>query len=402
MPSPLANPKSPRTANAATVQDESLLPARAQKGRGAVSNANGRFEKFSHHAWDDGWLVQPENNNAQNANNARNPDNDGGGDDYGFDAPRLKTTLGIDGARSVITRNQSPDVPFDRSINPYRGCEHGCIYCFARPTHAYLGLSPGLDFETKLFWKPDAPALLRKQLAAKAYMPAPIVIGTATDPYQPVERDKKLTRKLIEVLADCQHPFSIITKSALVCRDIDLIAPMARQNRASVAVSVTSLDHRLSNLLEPRASAPHRRLDAIRKLADAGIPVTALCAPIIPGLNDSEIENLVAACKQAGAQSVGHIVLRLPLEIADLFDEWLQNHYPDRRDKVMSLVRQMRDGKIYDASFGNRMRGTGPIADLIAKRFDLTRRKHNLTGRTINLDSSGFIRPGVDGQLSLF
>ena len=377
--------------------DPSLLPARAQKGRGAVSNANGRFEKFSHHAWDDGWLVQSDDA----ASNRTGNDSDNN-DDNIYAAPRLKTTLGIDGARSVITRNQSPDVPFDRSINPYRGCEHGCIYCFARPTHAYLGLSPGLDFETKLFWKPEAPALLRKQLAAKTYIPAPIVIGTATDPYQPVEREKHLTRQLLQVLADCRHPFSIITKSALVCRDMDLIAPMARQNRASVAVSVTSLDNRLSNLLEPRASAPHRRLDAIRKLSDAGIPVTVLCAPIIPGLNDSEIENLVAACKQAGAQSVSHIVLRLPLEIADLFEEWLQNHYPDRRDKVMSLVRQMRDGKVYDASFGSRMRGSGPIADLIAKRFDLARRKHAMTGRSLDLDCSGFIRPSRDGQLSLF
>lgn len=372
--------------------DPALLPARAQKGRGAISNINGRYEKHSHHAWDDGWLME-------NINHDTGTDADSNDD---FPPARVKTTLGVDGARSVITRNQSPDVPFDRSINPYRGCEHGCIYCFARPTHAYLGLSPGLDFETKLFWKPDAPALLRKQLAAKSYMPAPIVIGTSTDPYQPVEREKQLTRNILQVLGDCHHPFSIITKSALVCRDIDLIAPMAKQNRASVAVSVTSLDNRLSNLLEPRASAPHRRLDAVAKLSDAGIPVTVLCAPIIPGLNDSEIENLVAACHKAGAQSVSHIVLRLPLEIADLFDEWLQNHYPDRRDKVISLIRQMRDGKLYDANFGSRMRGNGPIADLIAQRFNLARRKHNMQGRSLNLDCSGFIRPGANGQLSLF
>ena len=274
--------------------DPDLLPARRQKGRGAVSNIDGRFERHIHQAVDDGWMTSLMEDQ---------------------DAPRIRTTLGIDGARSVITRNQSPDVPFDRSINPYRGCEHGCIYCFARPTHAYLGLSPGLDFETKLFWKPDAPTLLRKQLAVKSYMPAPIVIGTSTDPYQPVDREKQLTRSIIRVLGDCQHPFSIITKGALVTRDIDLIAPMAAKNRASVAISVTSLDHRLSNLLEPRASAPHRRLDAIRKLADAGIPVTVLCAPIIPGLNDMEIENLVAAVHDAGATSVSHIVIRLPLEI---------------------------------------------------------------------------------------
>lgn len=360
--------------------DLNILPARGQKGRGAVSNIDGRFERHIHQAVDDGWLGQ-----------------------LMEDAPpRIKTTLGIDGARSVITRNQSPDVPFDRSINPYRGCEHGCIYCFARPTHAYLGLSPGLDFETRLFWKPEAASLLRKQLSSKAYNPAPIVIGTSTDPYQPVDRDKKLTRDIIKVLTDCQHPFSIITKSALVTRDIDLIAPMAARNRASVAVSVTSLDHRLSNLLEPRASAPHRRLDAIRKLSDAGIPVTVLAAPIIPGLNDMEIENIVAACADAGACAISHIVLRLPLEIADLFEEWLEAHYPERKDKVMSLIRQMRGGERYKSEFGNRMRGTGPIAELIAHRFKLARKKYNLTGRSMDLDCSGFKRPSADGQMSLF
>ncbi|WP_336232595.1 PA0069 family radical SAM protein [Thalassospira sp. CH_XMU1458] len=361
--------------------DLNILPARGQKGRGAMSNIDGRFERHIHQAVDDGWLGTLMEDQ---------------------DAPRTKTTLGIDGARSVITRNQSPDVPFDRSINPYRGCEHGCVYCFARPTHAYLGLSPGLDFETRLFWKPEAAELLRKQLSSKAYQPAPIVIGTSTDPYQPVDRDKRLTRSIIEVLADCQHPFSLITKSALVTRDIDLIAPMAARNRASVAVSVTSLDHRLSNLLEPRASAPHRRLEAIRKLSDAGIPVTVLCAPVIPGLNDTEIEKIVAACKDAGAQSIGHIVLRLPLEIADLFEEWLEAHYPDRKAKVMSLIRQMRDGQTYQSEFGTRMRGTGPIADLITKRFEAARKKHGLTNRSLNLDCGGFKRPSANGQMSLF
>ena len=363
-----------------TPHDQSILPARSQKGRGAVSNIDGRFERHIHQEVDDGWLGQ-----------------------LMEDAPpRTKTTLGIDGARSVITRNQSPDVPFDRSINPYRGCEHGCVYCFARPSHAYLGLSPGLDFETKLFWKPDAPTLLRKQLSARSYSPAPIVIGTNTDPYQPVDRDKQLTRSIIKVLSDCQHPFSLITKNGLVTRDIDLIAPMATNNRASVAVSVTSLDHRLSNLLEPRASAPHRRLDAIRKLSDTGIPVTVLCAPIIPGLNDTEIENIVAACADAGAQSVGHIVLRLPLEIASLFEEWLEAHYPDRKAKVISLIKQMRGGDIYQSEFGTRMRGTGPIADLIATRFKAARKKHGLDGRSLNLDCTGFKRPSADGQMSLF
>lgn len=361
--------------------DPSLLPARKQKGRGAVSNADGRYERFSHHAWDDGWL------------NDADPDFDG--------APRIRTTLSVDGARSVITKNQSPDVPFDRSINPYRGCEHGCVYCFARPTHAWLGLSPGLDFETRLFWKPDAANLLRKQLANPRYQPGPVVIGTNTDPYQPIERDHLLTRQIVEVLADCKHPFSIITKNALVCREIDLIAPMAQANRASIAVSVTSLDHRLSNLLEPRASAPHKRLEAIRKLSDAGIPVTVLCAPMIPGLNDSEIENIVAACREAGAQSIGHIVLRLPLEIAHLFEEWLDAHYPNKKEKVLSLIRQMRGGKIYDAKFGDRMRGTGPVADMIARRFDLARRKYNLTGRSLDLDCTGFDRPSSDGQMRL-
>lgn len=360
--------------------DPDLLPARKQKGRGAVSNVDGRFERHIHQAVDDGWINQLLDD----------------------EPPRVKTTLGIDGARSVITRNQSPDVPFDRSINPYRGCEHGCVYCFARPTHAYLGLSPGLDFETRLFWKPDAARLLRKQLSSKSYTPAPIVIGTSTDPYQSVDRDKQLTRSIIKVLSDCQHPFSLITKSALVTRDIDLIAPMAAQNRASAAVSVTSLDHRLSNLLEPRASAPHRRLDAIRKLSDAGIPVTVLCAPIIPGLNDMEIEKIVAACKDAGARSISHIVLRLPLEIADLFEEWLEAHYPNRKAKIMSLIRQMRDGATYQSQFGTRLRGTGPIADLIATRFKAARKKHNLIPRSLDLDCSGFKRPSANGQMSLF
>ncbi|WP_289078216.1 PA0069 family radical SAM protein [uncultured Thalassospira sp.] len=360
---------------------DDFLPPRMQKGRGAISNIDGRFERHIHQAVDDGWISQLLDDQQP---------------------PRIATTLGIDGARSVITKNQSPDVPFDRSINPYRGCEHGCVYCFARPTHAYLGLSPGLDFETRLFWKPDAPTLLRKQLASRTYAPAPIVIGTSTDPYQPVDRDKKLTRDIIRVLADCQHPFSLITKSALVTRDIDLIAPMANLNRASVAVSVTSLDHRLSNLLEPRASAPHRRLEAIRKLSDAGIPVTVLAAPIIPGLNDMEIEKIAAACADAGASSISHIVLRLPLEIADLFEEWLSAHYPNRKDKVMSLIRQMRGGERYQSEFGNRMRGTGPVADLIAHRFALARKKYGLTGRSLDLDCSGFKRPSADGQMSLF
>ncbi|MCC9622621.1 PA0069 family radical SAM protein [Thalassospira sp. MA62] len=361
--------------------DPNILPASRQKGRGAVSNIDGRFERHVHQAVDDGWISSLMEN---------------------ADAPNVKTTLGIDGARSVITRNQSPDVPFDRSINPYRGCEHGCVYCFARPTHAYLGLSPGLDFETRLFWKPNAADLLRKQLSSRSYSPAPIVIGTSTDPYQPVDRDKQLTRAIIKVLADCQHPFSLITKSALVTRDMDLIAPMAQANRASVAVSVTSLDHRLSNLLEPRASAPHRRLDAIRKLSDAGIPVTVLCAPIIPGLNDMEIENLVAACADAGAREIGHIVLRLPLEIGDLFEEWLDAHYPNRKAKIMSLIAQMRDGARYQSEFGTRMRGTGPIAELIARRFAAARKKHDLNNRSLNLDCTGFKRPSADGQMSLF
>lgn len=363
-------------------RDPSILPYQALKGRGAISNNTGRFEQHSYIGYDDGWL----------GTDAEATDN----------RPLVKTTLSVDSAKSIITRNQSPDVPFDRSINPYRGCEHGCVYCFARPTHAYLGLSPGLDFETRLFWKPEAPEKLRKQLSSKSYVPGPVVIGSNTDPYQPIERDKQLTRSIISVLKDCKHPFSIITKNALVCRDIDLIMPMAHQNMASVAISVTSLDNRLSNLLEPRASAPHKRLEIIRNLSECGIPVTVLCAPVIPGLNDSEIEQIVKCSKEAGAVSIAHIVLRLPLEIADLFSEWLEAHYPNKKGKILSLISQMRNGKMYQAEFGTRMQGSGPVAEIITKRFHLARKKYGLNQRTSTMDCSQFIRPSADGQLSLF
>lgn len=360
-----------------------VLPDKPLKGRGAVSNRSGRYEPEERAYVDDGWLLSEE----------RLEEN----------APS-RTELGVDTARKVITRNDSPDVPFDRSINPYRGCEHGCVYCFARPTHAYLGLSPGLDFETKLFWKPEAADLLRAELSKKSYKCAPIAFGTNTDPYQPIERDRKATRSLLEVLAETKHPFSIVTKNALVLRDLDLIAPAARERRAKVILSVTTLDRHLANKMEPRASTPTKRLHAIRELAAAGVPTGVLVAPIIPAINDHEMEEITARCVELGARSAGYVMLRLPLEIKDLMREWLEAHYPDRADRVFSLIRQTRNGGLYQAEFGKRMRGTGPYADMIAKRFSLIRKRHDLDGRSLDgLDCNAFIPPRkASAQMDLF
>ena len=282
-------------------------------------------------------------------------------------APRSRP----DATRKIISYNDSPDIPFDRSINPYRGCEHGCIYCYARPSHAYLGFSPGLDFETRLVFKPDAASLLRAELARPGYACAPIALGSNTDPYQPVERDLGITRAVLEVLAECGHPVMIVTKSARVERDIDLLGPMAEAGRCSVAVSVTTLDRSLARRMEPRASAPHRRLETVRRLIAAGIPTGVMAAPMIPFLNDGELENILEHAREAGALGASYTMLRLPLEIADLFREWLAEHYPDRAARVMERVRDTRDGKDYDSTFGQRMRGTGPVAELVAKRFRL-------------------------------
>ena len=355
------------------------LPDRARKGRGAVSNNVGRFEANARIAVDDGWLIEDET------------------------PERVSTTLTTEAARKVITRNKSPDVPFDRSINPYRGCEHGCIYCFARPTHAYYGLSPGLDFETKLFYKPDAAERLRAELSHPKYTADVMALGTNTDPYQPVEREQRLTRHILEVLAEFNHPFGIVTKSDLVLRDADIIAPMAAKGMAVVTLSVTTLDRELARKLEPRAPTPSKRITAISSLAALGIPTGVLAAPMIPALNDMELEKILETASRAGASGAGYVMLRLPLEISDLFKEWLENHYPDRANHVLSLVRQTRRGAMYDSRWGQRAVGSGPYADLLNQRFKLALKKYGLDKRSLNLDSSQFQSPPRAGdQLDLF
>ena len=333
---------------------QSVVHEDRRRGRGAVSNATGRYERHSREVVDDGW------------------------ESLG-DLPPLPLEITRETPRSIITRNQSPDLPFDRSINPYRGCEHGCIYCFARPTHAYLGHSPGLDFETKLTVKPGATALLRKALGKPGYVPEPVAIGASTDAYQPIERDHRTTREIVEVLLAYRHPFSIVTKSALVTRDLDLLREAAALGLVRVALSVTSLDHRLSRRMEPRASAPHARFRAMETLATAGVPVMAMTAPMIPALNDHEMEALLERARDAGATSAGYVALRLPREIAGLFREWLEEHYPDRAKRVLGHVRSMHAGKNYDAEWGRRMTGTGPYAQLLAARFAKAVKRLGLT-----------------------
>ncbi len=307
--------------------------------------------------------------------------------------PPLRTTLTRDATRSILARNASPDVPFDRSINPYRGCEHGCIYCFARPTHAYLGLSPGLDFETRILFKPDAARLLAAELASPKYKPDVVAMGTNTDPYQPVERELKITRQILHVLSEFNNPVGIVTKGQLVTRDIDILGDMARRNLAEVFLSVTTLDKALARAMEPRASAPHRRLEAIRALAAAGIPTGVMTAPMIPGLNDHEMEAILEAARDAGATRAGFTVLRLPLEIKDLFQEWLRQHRPDRAERVLSLIRQMRGGALYQSGFGQRMRGEGPIAELLGKRFAAAVKRLDLNKVRYRLDTLRFSVP---------
>jgi DNA repair photolyase len=357
---------------------DTITPQQARKGRGATSNDSGRFEARKRFHFDDGW----------------------GGD--GEEPAPLRTTIGVDRARKTIAYNKSPDVPFDRSINPYRGCEHGCIYCFARPTHAYYGLSPGLDFETRLFQKPDAPERLAEELRRPSYRPAFIALGANTDPYQPIERDLKLTRRILETLAAFRHPFAIVTKSPLVTRDLDIIAPMAAAGLAMVSVSVTTLNKTLARQLEPRAPTAAKRLAAVQALSNAGVPTCVLAAPMIPALNDMELESILAVAKDAGAQYADYTLLRLPLEIRDLFIEWLDAHYPDRTRHVMTLVRDTRNGADYDSSWGQRRTGTGVYADLLSKRFRLARRKLSLDTRPLELDLSQFQPPPAKGdQLTL-
>jgi DNA repair photolyase len=350
---------------------------KAPKGRGAGNNPPPRFDAFGRQRLDDGWWQEEEA------------------------SPR--TTLMIDSARSIITRNESPDVPFSQSINPYRGCEHGCAYCFARPTHAYLGLSPGLDFETKIAWKPGAPQRLREELARTGYICNPIALGINTDAYQPLERKLGLTRALLEVLAECGHPVSIVTKSALVLRDRDLLGDMARKGLVDIMVSVTTLDGELSRLMEPRAATPQRRLATISALREAGIPVGVLMAPVIPAVNDHEIERLLEAIAAAGASRAAYVLLRLPHEVASLFRDWLARHLPDRAAHVMSLQQQMRGGRDNDSGFGTRMRGTGPLAELLAQRFRLACQRFGLNREEHELNCSWFRPPLVPGaQLALW
>lgn len=352
-------------------------PSAPIKGRGAASNRDSRYSARHKEAIDDGW--EPEE---------RSP---------------LKTTITTDTARRIISRNDSPDIPFEQSVNPYRGCEHGCIYCYARPTHAYLGLSPGLDFESRLLAKPDAAALLRRELGRRNYTPAPIALGANTDPYQPAEREWRITRQVLEVLHECRHPVSITTKSALVERDMDLLAEMARQRLAQVQISVTTLDRCLARVLEPRAAAPQRRLQTVSRLSEAGIPVTVLMAPIIPALTDEEVETLLARAAEAGATHAGYIMLRLPLELNELFREWLETHVPLRARRVLSRLEGIYGGRAYRSDFGLRQSGSGPYADMIGQRFRLASKRLALNASALDLDTSQF-QPPVSGpiQTSLF
>lgn len=347
---------------------------RSFKGRGAATNQTGRFETLQREAFDDGWLLEDEA------------------------AVKLETIVGIETARTALSYNDSPDLSFDRAINTYRGCEHGCIYCYARPNHAYAGLSPGVDFESRLFVKANAAEALERELAAPSYRPQTVVLGGVTDCYQPLERERKVTRAVLEVLARAQHPVAIVTKSALVERDLDLLAPMAAAGLAKAAISLTSLDRSLSRRMEPRAAAPHRRLKTIARLSEAGVPVTVMTAPLIPDLNDHELEGLLKAAAGAGAQSAGYILLRLPLEIEQLFQEWLAQHYPERAKRVMSLVRQTRGGKAYDPRFGIRQRGEGPYAGLLAQRFKRALQHFGLTAPRLALRTDLFTPPTPPGR----
>ena len=361
-----------------TDPDVSRLPGERRRGRAAATNASGRYEPVSRESFDDGWETLD-------------------------DLPPLKTEVQEERARTIITRNQSPDLSFDRSINPYRGCEHGCIYCFARPTHAYMGLSPGLDFETRLFAKPNAAALLERELSRPGYTPRVIAIGTNTDPYQPLEKSYHLMREILEVMDSCSHPVAIVTKSSLVTRDIDILSRLAERNLVKVALSVTTLDRKLARAMEPRASAPHKRLGAIRSLSDAGVPVAVMMAPVIPALTDSEIEAVLEAAAGQGATEASFVLLRLPLEVSELFRDWLLRERPDRYRHVMSLVRSMRGGKDYDAKWGERLRGRGPYADQIAKRFSLAAKRLGLNLRRKKLNATDFVQPQKGGvQLDLF
>ena len=351
------------------LEPDARRPDVAIKGRGAARDLRNRFAKTHTEATDDGWFVD------------------------GEPAAPPRTQVTEERARSIVSRNESPDIPFDTSINPYRGCEHGCVYCYARPSHAYLDLSPGLDFETKLYAKTNAVEVLRATLAKPGYRVSPINLGANTDPYQPIERKYRITRGVLEVMLDTKHPCTLITKNALIERDLDLLVPLARANLVQCFLSITTLDNRLAAKLEPRASAPHRRLAAVRKLNDAGVPVSVMMAPIIPAITDYEIETLLEAAHVAGAHDCSYVLLRLPHELKELFRDWLQLHYPERAAHVMSLVQQMRRGRDNDPSFGSRMRGEGVFAELIATRFRKARTRMGFPGGRVELDCTRFTPP---------
>ena len=351
--------------------EDARTPTAPLKGRGAASRVAGRFAVTEAVGSDDGWGSVYEDL---------------------ADTPNPATRVREEQARTVISRNDSPDIGFSQSVNPYRGCEHGCVYCFARPSHSYLDLSPGLDFETRLFAKTNAAERLRHELAKPSYRPAPIALGINTDAYQPIERRYRVTRKVLEVLAECRHPVSFVTKSALIERDLDVLSDLARDRLVTVYFSVTTLDNRLASRMEPRATAPHRKLKAMRALHDAGVPVGVMVAPVVPMITDSELEHILEAAHDAGARAAGYVLLRLPHELKQVWREWLELHYPERAAHVMSLIRQMRGGQDYDANFGTRMRGQGPFADLIAQRFARAHRRLGY-GRLPPLDCSHFIAP---------
>jgi len=348
------------------------------KGRGATLNPSSRYDTHTRHVFDDGWQTLDE-------------------------LPPFKTQIQIEKPKTIITKNASPDLPFDRSINPYRGCEHGCIYCFARPSHSYMGLSAGLDFESSLFAKPNAAKLLEKELGKRNYQPRTIAIGTNTDPYQPIEKQWRVTREVLEVLEDANHPVAIVTKSALVTRDMDILSRMASKGLVKVALSITSLDRKLSRAMEPRAATPAVRLKAMRELSAEGIPVSVMVAPVIPALNDHEVERILDSAHAAGAEEAGFILLRLPREVSPLFRDWLLTHYPDRYRHVMNLLRAMRGGKDYDPEFGKRLKGDGPYAWQIGRRFEIACKKLGLNETRRQLNRQLFIAPVThSNQLSLF
>jgi len=349
------------------------VTAGRRHGRGAQTNRSGRYEPIAYEPQDDGWESLAE-------------------------LEALTTEVQEVPARRILARNDSPDIGFDRSINPYRGCEHGCIYCFARPTHAFLGLSPGLDFETKLFAKTDAAQALERELAEPGYEVSTIAIGTNTDPYQPIERRYRIMRRILEVLSATNHPVGIVTKSALVLRDLDILTSMAKRGLVKVALSVTTLDRRLARAMEPRASTPDKRIETLQRLVDAGVPASVMVAPVIPGLTDMEMERILECASTVGIKNAGYVLLRLPLEIGDLFTEWLQANCPDRAKRVLSLMRSMRGGKLYDAKWGKRMVGDGPYAWMIGRRFEMAAERLGMNESSVELRTDLFAPPSRPGQ----